>query len=198
LKRGSRALKLKEQREFKTSFSKIEDFLEAIQIRLSFSRFNSENSQRLVQLFQKTNQFNLTTRRHREEDLKHLTGNGADIYSVSYEDTFGSQGIISGFILVPEVNALHIESWLMSCRVLNRTVEQAVFSFILEKANGKQIIGEYIPTDKNGLVRLHYETLGFHRSARTIEQNNNEEQWVYSNSNSKNNPPKHFTLIGEI
>jgi FkbH-like protein len=198
LKRGSRALKLKEQREFKTSFSKIEDFLEAIQIRLSFSRFNSGNSQRLVQLFQKTNQFNLTTRRHREEDLKHLTGNGADIYSVSYEDTFGSQGIISGFILVPEVNALHIESWLMSCRVLNRTVEQAVFSFILEKANGKQIIGEYIPTDKNGLVRLHYETLGFHRSARTIEQNNNEEQWVYSNSNSKNNPPKHFTLIGEI
>ncbi|MCS5622700.1 MAG: hypothetical protein NZ735_01900, partial [Candidatus Marinimicrobia bacterium] len=198
LKRGSRALKLKEQREFKTSFSKIEDFLEAIQIRLNFSRFNSENSQRLVQLFQKTNQFNLTTRRHRDEDLKHLADNGAEIYSVSYEDTFGSQGIISAFILVPEVNALHIESWLMSCRVLNRTVEQAVFSFILEKANGKQIIGEYTPTDKNGLVRLHYETLGFHRSARTIEQNNNEEQWVYSNSNSKNNPPKHYTLIGEI
>jgi predicted enzyme involved in methoxymalonyl-ACP biosynthesis len=86
----------------------------------------------------------------------------------------------------------------MSCRVLNRTVEQAVFSFILEKANGEQIIGEYIPTDKNRLVRLHYETLGFHRSARTIEQNNNEEQWVYSNANLKNTPPKHYTLIGEI
>ena len=197
LKRGSRALKLKEQREFKTSFSKIEDFLEAIQIRLSFSRFNSENSQRLVQLFQKTNQFNLTTRRHREEDLKHLADNGAEIYSVSYEDTFGSQGIISAFILVPEVNALHIESWLMSCRVLNRTVEQAVFSFILEKANGKKIIGEYIPTEKNGLVRLHYEAFDFNRSARSIEQNN-KEQWTYSNSNLKKLPPKHYVLINEL
>ena len=197
LKRGSRALKLKEQREFKTSFSKIEDFLEAIQIRLNFSRFNSENSQRLVQLFQKTNQFNLTTRRHREEDLKHLADNGAEIYSVSYEDTFGSQGIISAFILVPEVNALHIESWLMSCRVLNRTVEQAVFSFILEKANGKKIIGEYIPTEKNGLVRLHYETLDFNRPARSIEQNN-KEQWTYSNSNLKKIPPKHYVLINEL
>ena len=197
LKRGSRALKLKEQREFKTSFSKIEDFLEAIQIRLNFSRFNSENSQRLVQLFQKTNQFNLTTRRHREEDLKHLAENGAEIYSVSYEDTFGSQGIISAFILVPEVNALHIESWLMSCRVLNRTVEQAVFSFILEKANGKKIIGEYIPTEKNGLVRLHYEAFDFNRSARSIEQNN-KEQWTYSNSNLKKLPPKHYVLINEL
>ena len=197
LKRGSRALKLKEQREFKTSFSKIEDFLEAIQIRLNFSRFNSENSQRLVQLFQKTNQFNLTTRRHREENLKLLAENGAEIYSVSYEDTFGSQGIISAFILVPEVNALHIESWLMSCRVLNRTVEQAVFSFILEKATGKKIIGEYIPTEKNGLARLHYETLGFHRSARSIEQNN-KEQWTYSNSNLKKIPPKHYVLINEL
>ena len=197
LKRGSRALKLKEQREFKTSFSKIEDFLEAIQIRLNFSRFNSENSQRLVQLFQKTNQFNLTTRRYREEDLKHLAVNGAEIYSVSYEDTFGSQGIISAFILVPEVNALHIESWLMSCRILNRTVEQAIFSFILEKADGKKIIGEYIPTEKNGLVRLHYETLGFNRSARSIEQNN-KEQWTYSNSNLKKLPPKHYVLINEL
>ena len=198
LKRGSRTLKLKEQREFKTSFSKIEDFLEAIQIRLSFSRFNPENSQRVVQLFQKTNQFNLTTRRHREEDLKHLAENGAEIYSVTYEDTFGSQGIISAFILVPEVNALYIESWLMSCRVLNRTVEQAVFSFILEKANGEQIIGEYIPTEKNGLIKSHYETLGFNRSARNIDQNNNEEQWVYSDSNLKKSPPKHYVLISKL
>ena len=85
----------------------------------------------------------------------------------------------------------------MSCRVLNRTVEQAVFSFILEKANGKKIIGEYIPTEKNGLARLHYETLGFNRSARSIEQNN-KEQWTYSNSNLKKLPPKHYVSINEL
>jgi len=198
LKRGSRALKLKEQRNFKTSFSKIEDFLEAIQIRLSFVKFNSENSKRLVQLFQKTNQFNLTTRRHREEDLKNLEDNGAEIYSVSYEDTFGSQGIISAFVLIPEADTLLIESWLMSCRVLNRTVEQAVFSFILKKANGKQIMGEYIPTEKNGLIKSLYETLGFNRPVMTLEQNSNEEQWVYSDANLKKSPPKHYVSISEL
>ena len=198
LKRGSRALKLKEQREFKTSFSKIEDFLEAIQVRLNFSKLNPENLTRVVQLFQKTNQFNLTTRRHREEDLKRLEDNGAEIYSVSYEDTFGSQGIISVFILVPEADVLRIESWLMSCRVLNRTVEQAVFSFILNKATGKQIVGDYIPTEKNGLVQLFYKTLGFKKFPTTPNTNDNKVQWVYSDSNLKKPPPKHHVLANEI
>jgi FkbH-like protein len=197
LERGSRALKLKEQRTFKTSFSKIEDFLEAIEIRLSFCKLNSENLNRVVQLFQKTNQFNLTTRRHKEADLKHMEHNGAEIYSVRYEDNFGSQGIISVFTIIPEIDTLRIESWLMSCRVLNRTVEQAVFAFILKKANSKQVIGEYIPTEKNRLVQPLLKTLGFQQSAVTPEESN-KEQWVYSNSNFKKPSPKHYALISEL
>ena len=198
LKRSSNALKLKEQREFKTSFSNVEDFLEAIQVRLSFSKLNIENLDRVVQLFQKTNQFNLTTHRHREEDLKQLERNGGEIYAVSYEDTFGSQGIISVVTLVPKTDTLHIESWLMSCRVLNRTVEQAVFEFILEKANGKQIRGEYIPTEKNGLVRSLYQVLGFKKVTKTPNNNNNAEQWAYANYNSEKSSPKHYASINEI
>jgi FkbH-like protein len=197
LERGSRALKLKEQRSFKTSFSKIEDFLLAIEIRLSFCKLNSENLNRVVQLFQKTNQFNLTTRRHKETDLKDMEHKGAEIYSVRYEDNFGSQGIISVFTIMPEIDALRIESWLMSCRVLNRTVEQAVFAFILKKANSKQVIGEYIPTEKNRLVQPLLKTLGFQQSAVTPEENN-KEQWIYSNSNFKKPLPKHYALIKEI
>ncbi|MDP6477789.1 MAG: hypothetical protein QF502_07755, partial [Nitrospinaceae bacterium] len=150
------------------------------------------------QLFQKTNQFNLTTHRHREEDLKQLERNGGEIYAVSYEDTFGSQGIISVIALVPETNVLHIESWLMSCRVLNRTVEQAVFSFILEKANGKHISGEYIPTEKNGLVQSLYKTLGFKKITKTKNNHSSGEQWVYANYNSEKSSPKHYTTINEI
>ena len=197
LERGSRALKLKEQRSFKTSFSKIEDFLVAIEIRLSFCKLNSENLNRVVQLFQKTNQFNLTTRRHKEADLKDMEHKGAEIYSVRYEDNFGSQGIISVFTIMPEIDALRIESWLMSCRVLNRTVEQAVFAFILKKANSKQVIGEYIPTEKNRLVQPLLKTLGFQQSVVTPEKSN-KEQWVYSNSNFKKPSPKHYALISEL
>ena len=164
---------------------------------MSFLKLNPENINRAIQLFQKTNQFNLTTRRHRGEDLKKLESKGGDVYSISYEDTFGSQGIISAITLVTEIDSVYIESWLMSCRVLNRTVEQAVFAFILEIAAGKKVRCEYIPTEKNGLARLHYETLGFNRSARSIEQNN-KEQWTYSNSNLKKLPPKHYVLINEL
>jgi FkbH-like protein len=199
LERGSQALKLKEQRTFKKSFSKIEDFLEAIEIRLSFCKLNSENLNRVVQLFQKTNQFNLTTRRHKETDLKHMEQKGAEIYSVRYEDNFGSQGIISVFTIMPEIDALRIESWLMSCRVLNRTVEQAVFAFIVKKANSKQVIGEYIPTEKNRLVQPLLRNLGFQQSAVTPDESN-KEQWIYSNSNFdfKKPLPKHYALIKEI
>jgi FkbH-like protein len=198
LVRNSRALKLKEQREFKTSFSKIEDFLDAIQVQLSFTKLNSENMNRVVQLFQKTNQFNLTTRRYGEEDLKQLERNGGETYSVSYNDTFGSQGIISVVTIIPEPDALRIDSWLMSCRVLNRTVEQAVFEFILKKANGRQINGEYISTEKNGLVRLLYKTLGFEKVIAVTDDNVAKDQWIYANYDLKNLATNHHAKVKEV
>jgi FkbH-like protein len=195
LERGSRALKLKEQREFKTSFSNIEDFLEAIQIRLTFSKLNPENLNRVIQLFQKTNQFNLTTRRYGGEDLKKIEHNGANIYSISYEDNFGSQGIISAIILVPTTDGIYIESWLMSCRVLNRTVEQAVFEFILEKAAGKQVRGEYISTEKNILVRSLYKELGF-KKINSLKGGESEiQEWVYANYDLEGFQKKHYVSI---
>ena len=198
LERSSRALKLKEQREFKASFSRIEDFLKDIRVCLTFSKLNSENLDRVVQLFQKTNQFNLTTRRHREDDLKQLERNGGQIYSISYEDTFGSQGIISVIALVQKPDALFIESWLMSCRVLNRTVEQAVFEFILKKANGKQVNGEYIPTEKNGLVQSLFKTLGFEKNISDRENNPAKDNWIYAHYDLKDSSVKHYASIKEV
>ena len=198
LERSSRALKLKEQREFRTSFSEVEDFLDAIKIQLILSKLNSENLNRVVQLFQKTNQFNLTTRRYGEEDLKQLELNGGDIYSISYEDTFGSQGIISVIVLIPEPDALRIDSWLMSCRVLNRTVEQAVFEFILGKANGRQINGEYVSTEKNGLVSSLYKTLGFEKVVTVRDDSIVKDQWIYANYDLENLETNHHALVNEV
>src|SRR5439155_10811132 len=114
-----------------------------------------------AQMFQKTNQSNLTPRRHGEADLRRLLAAGATTRVFSYEDAFGSQGMISVATLVPDGDAVRIESWLMSCRVLNRTVEQAVFAWIVEQAAGRDVVGEYLPTEKNGLVRDLFRSLGF-------------------------------------
>ena len=149
-------------------------------------------------MLQKSNQFNLTTKRHGEADLIKLEENGGDILVISYEDAFGPQGIISVVILVSSEENVCIDSWVMSCRVLNRTVEQAIFSYILKISKGKTICGEYVPTEKNGLVRSLYKTLGFEKVAKTTDNNNNKEQWAYANYNSEEPPPKHHASINEI
>ena len=140
----------------------------------------------------------MTTRRYGEEDLKQLELNGGDIYSISYEDTFGSQGIISVIVLVPEPDALRIDSWLMSCRVLNRTVEQAVFEFILGKANGRQINGEYVSTEKNGLVSSLYKTLGFEKVVTVRDDSIVKDQWIYANYDLENLETNHHALVNEV
>jgi FkbH-like protein len=194
LQRGSHAALLKEQREFKSSFTNIEEFLQAIQVKLTFAPVDENNMERVIQLFQKTNQFNLTTRRHREDDLKNFSTQGGSVFAISYEDSFGSQGIISVIALQANANALNIESWLMSCRVLNRSVEQAVFSFILEKAEGKPVTGEYIPTEKNGLVRTLFPDLGF--TLESTDPETSKQIWKWTNNNQE--PPKHFVEIKKL
>ena len=83
----------------------------------------------------------------------------------------------------------------MSCRVLNRTVEQAVFSYILQKTDKKTIQGEYIPTEKNNLVKNLYNSLGFSLVPKTSE--NKKELWRYSINSEETNPLMHFATITE-
>ena len=195
LERNARGILFKEQRNLKAQFDNIDDFLKEINISLIVSPLNNKNQERIIQMFQKSNQFNLTTRRHREEDLNKIISEGGSIYAFSYEDNFGSQGIISVINLISQSDSLQIESWVMSCRVLNRSVEQAIFDFILEKANGKAIKGEFIPTEKNKLVKNLYNSLGFQRVSQASE--NGAEYWNYSMKNGATNPPKHFVSIKE-
>ena len=187
---------LKKQRELKASFESIDEFLETIDICLTMCRLNKKNEARVIQLLQKSNQFNLTTRRHGKSDLDRLIKSGSEVIAISYKDSFGTQGIISVVILVPDGNVVNIESWVMSCRVLNRTVEQAVFSYILKMLEGKTVRGEYIPTEKNGLVKNHYLDLGFNRISEN--ESNESELWAYSCHENIALPPRHFARIQEI
>jgi FkbH-like protein len=81
-------------------------------------------------------------------------------------DQFGDNGIIGIIIGTPEQDCVKLDTWLMSCRVLGRGVEEATMNLVVEEARklgASRLLGEYLPTKKNGIVREHYQKLGFSR-----------------------------------
>ncbi len=195
LERHQRQLIIQQQNNLEESFASTEDFLRSLSMRLTVDTLTSENETRVVQLLQKTNQFNLTTRRHQINDLNNFKEKGAKFGIFSYEDDFGSQGIISVVILLTEASVIKIDTWLMSCRVLNRGIENAVFNWIVQNANGNCIFGEYLPTAKNTLVQDLFYKLKF--NPHTLGSSEGETRWIF---NPKENPlPCHFVeIITEI
>jgi FkbH-like protein len=120
---------------------------------------------RIVQLINKSNQFNLTTRRYTEAEIAEMD-QASDCFTlqVRLTDTFGDNGMISVVICRPSGDAWEIDTWLMSCRVLGRGVEEMVLREMLLHARTRgitRLIGVYRPTGRNGMVREHYAKLGF-------------------------------------
>jgi FkbH-like protein len=161
LARKDAAKSLKRQREAAGTFATHEKFLESINISIHIAPYGNPNRRRILQMLYKTNQFNLTTRRHTEAEIAELLEQGAEIWSFAYEDSFGPQGIIAAVIIVPDGKDHVIDSWVMSCRVLNRTVEQAMFCWIEQNLDYSRLVGEYRPSAKNSLVAELYPSLGF-------------------------------------
>ena len=152
--------------QLRVSASDLEGYLRGLDMRMVWKRFDSAGLQRIVQLINKTNQFNLTTRRHTEEDIAALMANpNAFGLQIRLLDRFGDNGIIAvviGRMLEPEV--VTIDTWLMSCRVLGRQVERTTLNLAASLSRGlgaRRLVGDYIPTTKNAMVRDHYTKLGF-------------------------------------
>ena len=142
-----------------------DDYLRSLGMTLSISPFDSAGRKRIAQLISKSNQFNLTTRRYSEAEIAALQAR-SDIFAIQarLEDIFGDNGMISAVICRQTDQAWEVDSWIMSCRVLGRRVEEAILQYLVEQARLKgiaEIIGRYIPTAKNGLVRDHFSRLGF-------------------------------------
>ena len=157
------------QRErLKASATDLDSYLRSLEMELIWRRFDKLGLQRTVQLINKTNQFNLTTRRYTEEDvLAIMTDERAFGLQLRLVDRFGDNGIIA--VVIGKMNGaedLVIDTWLMSCRVLGRQVEPTTLNLIAESAKrlgARRVIGEYVPTKKNGMVKDHYKKLGFTR-----------------------------------
>lgn len=142
------------------------DFLKSLEMVSEVSGFTSFNTPRVAQLSQRSNQFNLRTVRYTEDQITAIENDPKQKgFAFTLEDKFGDNGLIAVVILQEkDPETLFIDTWFMSCRVLKRGMENFTLNTIVEyaKANGyKKIIGEYLPTPKNGMVAEHYTGLGF-------------------------------------
>jgi FkbH-like protein len=144
----------------------IEGYLASLDMVITFKPFTAIDRPRITQLINKSNQFNLTTRRYTEQEVAKVEKDKSCFtLQVRLADVFGDNGMISVIICRPGAGgAWDIDTWLMSCRVLGRRVETAVLAEILRVAQAHGVTtlrGRYLPTARNDLVRHHYRDLGF-------------------------------------
>ncbi len=166
LKRGAQYQDNRARDDLRAAATDMEGYLRALDMRLVWNRFDSLGQARAVQLINKTNQFNLTTRRHQDADVAAVM---ADPHAFGLQmrllDRFGDNGVIA--IVIGRLTAsdtVTIDTWLMSCRVLGRGVERATLNLVAAHARAlgaTRLMGEYLPTGKNAMVREHYTKLGF-------------------------------------
>jgi len=148
------------------SFESEDDFLKSLDMMSDAKAFSTFTIPRVAQLTQRSNQFNLRTIRYSENEIE-LIAKSPDHYSLSLtlEDKFGDHGLIAVVILKKQDDiTLFIDTWIMSCRVLKRGMENFTLNQLVTIANEnsfKKIAAEYIPTKKNGIVSAHYKDLGF-------------------------------------
>jgi FkbH-like protein len=152
-----------ERKALESTAGSVDDYLAQLDIQVQLAPFDEANLPRIVKLINKTNQFNLTTRRRGDAEVRTLLAAGAYTQAMRARDRFGDNGLTGVLIAIPEGGGLRVETWLMSCRVLGRRLEEVMFAALVRyaAANGyTQVIGEYIPTAKNSQVADLYVRLG--------------------------------------
>jgi FkbH-like protein len=141
----------------------VDAYLASLRMEITFQPFDETGRTRISQLINKSNQFNLTTRRYTEAEVA-AAERDCFTLQVRLADAFGDNGMISVVVCRRNGADWLVDTWLMSCRVLGRKVENAVLQELLREAEARgigRIVGTYQPTDRNKLVERHYEKLGF-------------------------------------
>lgn len=163
-----------ERQKLLAATADMDAYLESLAMEAGFCEFRSVDVPRLAQLINKSNQFNLTTHRRTEAEVEALINQPDQIcFSVRLQDRFGDHGLISIIIAHVSGVTLTIDTWLMSCRVLQRQVEETVLNELVRLARSRgclRLEGVYLPTAKNEMVRDHYPRLGFQPQTVTAER----------------------------
>jgi FkbH-like protein len=165
LSRSRYYLENAQRQEMASRASDVGSFLASLAMRMTIAPIDELNIERATQLINKSNQFNLTTRRYTLTQLRELAESSDwRTLTFSLRDTLGDNGLISVLLLRKQARTLAVDTWVMSCRVLQRGVEYFTRNQLVELARQEgcnQILGTYIPTAKNGMVQDHFAKLGF-------------------------------------
>jgi len=153
------------RKKTESMYASMDEFLASLELKLKVERLSLENDAKIIraaQMTQKTNQFNLTTRRYEESDIRKFIKNGM-VWSLSVTDKFGEYGIV-GLLIFD--SSFKIDTMLLSCRVLGKGIESAFVKYVLQKIRiiqeGLIVTAEYIPTAKNVQVKDFWDKVGFH------------------------------------
>ena len=148
-----------------TGGGSLEEFLRELDMVMEIEPDSAQTMPRIVQLTNKTNQFNLTTRRYGEAQIAGMKAAGAEIFTTRVTDRFGDNGYVGVAILTPtSTDMVEVDTLLLSCRVMGRGVETAFLAFLADRARergARRLHGRYIPTAKNAPVRNFYREHGF-------------------------------------
>lgn len=163
-----------ERSHFQSQFADMESYLRSLELELTVELMNEYNVVRMAQMTQKTNQFNLTTRRYTETDLRDFEATGGKIWGLRVKDRFGDNGL-TGLIMVAmkEDEEAVIDSFLLSCRVLGKNIEEVFIRYVVNKLREdgiKKVKALYLKTIKNTQVQEFYDRMGFRLERATNEQ----------------------------
>jgi len=188
-KRGTMYLQQMKRNDSKNSSMDLTDFLKTLNLEIDIKKSTSFTIPRISQLTMKTNQFNLTTKRYQEEEIKQFSENDKMLVGcIQIQDKFGDNGI-TGVFIVEKISAdeWFLDTFLLSCRVMGREVEKAMLFYIINEAkknNIKIIKAKFIPTSKNKPVEHLLPDSGFSQK---------DDFWVY-NVEKPFNMPEFLTL----
>ncbi len=165
---------------YEADFHDYGEFLASLEMTAEIGPFVPVYMERISQLINKTNQFNLTTQRYTSAEVEAISRDQAFITLYGrLVDRFGDNGLVSVLIGRVADEAVELDLWLMSCRVLKREMEYAMFDALVEQCQARsirKIVGVYIPSKKNKMVAGHYASLGFTRVDGTT---GDRELWHY-------------------
>jgi FkbH-like protein len=160
----------RQRKDLQQTAASLEDFYKSLQMEVEIAEVNVATQARVAQLTQKTNQFNLTTRRYTEQQISAFAQDPCRrVYSLRVRDRFGDNGLVGVVMTERKGDIVEIDNFLLSCRVIGRTVETALLAHLEEiswQEGAKILRGSYIPTKKNAPAKDFYSSHGFKLEAQ--------------------------------
>lgn len=165
LKRNGMYMKNLERKNEIEKYTDYNDFLRNLCMEARIEEATAKESQRVQQLLNKCNQFNMTTLKYTVEEVENcINDKNSIIIYATLTDKFGDNGIVSGLVCTIKENCCNIDNWVMSCRVLKRDLEQAIIDRLVAVCKEREvdcILGRYVSSGKNSMVENLYKELGF-------------------------------------